>query len=166
MTDMLRRVDRPRSPGIFRRAFAAFAATRPALFFSRHVNWKLDLLLLRATRGRVAMTLIFPTAILETQGAQTGARRRNAVMYWHDGDRVTIAASNGGSARNPGWYHNLIASPDVTFGGRPLRAVVVPEHDHPRVWALGDRVFPAYGRFRRTAAAAGRTIPLVQLLPR
>lgn len=165
MTETLRLVDPTRRPGIFRRAYSAFAATRFARFISRHVNWKLDLFLLRATRGRVAMTLMFPTAILETRGARTGALRRNAIIYWHDGDRVTIAASNAGSPGNPGWYHNLVANPDVTFGGAPLRATIVPEDDHARLWAQGDRVFPAYERFRREAAAARRTIPLIQLIP-
>ena len=72
------------------RAYAALAASRFARFISRHVNWKLDPLLLRATRGRLATTLVFPTAVLETQGARSSARRRNAIIYFHDGDRVTI----------------------------------------------------------------------------
>lgn len=166
MTGTLPFVDPTPRPGILRRAYAAFAATRAARFVSRHVNWKLDLFLLKATRGRVAMTLMFPTAILETRGARTGALRRNAVIYWHDDGRVAIAASNAGSARNPGWYHNLVANPDVTLGAVPLRATIVPEDDHPRLWGQGDRVFPAYARYRRDAAGAQRTIPLVQLLPR
>jgi deazaflavin-dependent oxidoreductase (nitroreductase family) len=161
----LRVVDATRPPGRFRRAFAAFSATRPALFFSRHVMWKLDPVLLRLTRGRVAGTLIFPTAVLETRGARTGERRRNAVIYWHDGGRVTIAASQAGSPRNPAWYYNLLAHPDVTFGGTPMTAVVVPEDDHERLWRLGDRVYPAFATYRRRAASAGRTIPLIQLIP-
>ena len=164
--DTLRRVEPPPSPGLIRRAWAAISSTRPGLFFSRHVNWKLDPILLKITRGRFAGTLIFPTGVLETKGARTGVVRRNAVIYWHDGDRVVIAASNGGSPRNPGWYYNLVANPDVIFGGRALRAEPVPESDGPRVWAIGDRVFPAYPRMRRVAAASGRSIPLVQLVAR
>ena len=34
------------------------------------------------------------------------------------------------------------------------------------LWALADRVFPGYAPYRRRAAAAGREIPLVQLVPR
>ena len=164
--DTLRRREPPPSPGLLRRAWAAISASRAGLFFSRHVNWKLDPLLLEITGGRLAGTLIFPTAVLETEGARTGIVRRNAVIYWHDGDRVIIAASNGGSPRHPAWYYNLIANPDVTFGGRALRAEPVPECDRQRVWALGDRVFPAYARMRRTAGASGRSIPLVQLVAR
>jgi deazaflavin-dependent oxidoreductase (nitroreductase family) len=162
----LRPVDASRSPNWFRRGFGAVAATRWARFISRHVSWKLDPLLLRLTRGRLTSALVFPTALLETRGARSGAVRRNAVIYFYDGNRVTIAASNAGNPRHPSWYHNVVADPDVTLGGVPMRAMVVDEADHARLWALGDRVFPAFARYRRDAAAAGRMIPLIQLTPR
>jgi len=152
---------------VFARAYAAFAASRVARFISRHVNWKLDPLLLRVTRGRVATTLVFPTALLETRGARSGARRRNAIIYFHDGDRVTIVASNAGDARHPAWYHNLRARPDVTFGGIPMRATVVEdEAERQRLWVLADRVFPAFASYRHDAAKFNRAIPIVQLTQR
>jgi deazaflavin-dependent oxidoreductase (nitroreductase family) len=158
---------RPARPAGFARAYAAFAATRAAKFVSRHVNWKLDPILLRLTRGRLASTLVFPTAVLETRGARTGARRRNAIIYFHDGDRVTIAASNAGATRHPAWYHNLRADPDVTFGGIPMRATVVEDDvERERLWVLADRVFPAFAIYRREAAGVRRTVPLVQLIER
>jgi deazaflavin-dependent oxidoreductase (nitroreductase family) len=167
LTAQLRHVDPTRPPGVFARAYAAFAASRVARFISRHVNWKLDPLLLRVTRGRVATTLVFPTALLETRGARSGARRRNAIIYFHDGDRVTIVASNAGDARHPAWYHNLRAHPDVTFGGNAMRATVVDdEGERERLWALADRVFPAFASYRQDAAKVNRTIPIVQLTPR
>jgi deazaflavin-dependent oxidoreductase (nitroreductase family) len=166
MAAKLRYVDPKRSAGPFARAYAAFATTRVARFISRHINWKLDPLLLRLTRGRFSMALVFPTAVLETHGAKTGARRRNAIIYFHDGDRITIAASNAGSSQHPAWYHNLRAHPEVTFGGLPMRAQVVDdEAERERLWVLADRVFPAYARYRRDAAKAKRTIPIVQMTP-
>jgi deazaflavin-dependent oxidoreductase (nitroreductase family) len=161
----LRVVDATRSPGLLRRAVAALATLRPVLFFSRHVGWKIDPLLLRLTRGRFAMTLVFPTAVLETTGARTGELRRNAVIYWPDGIGITVAASHAGKPRNPSWYYNVIAHPNVVFGGVPMRAEVVPTDDHDRRWAVGDRVFPAFASYRRSASSAGRTIPLIQLTP-
>jgi hypothetical protein len=97
---VLRHVDPTRPPGLIARAIAA-AATRFASFISRHINWKLDPILLRATGGRLATTLVFPTAVLKTQGARSGARRRNAIIYFHDGSNVIIAASNAGDSRHP-----------------------------------------------------------------
>jgi deazaflavin-dependent oxidoreductase (nitroreductase family) len=162
----LRYIDPMRPPSIFARAYAALAAGRLARFISRHINWKLDPLLLRMTRGRFATTLVFPTALLETKGAKSGATRRNAIIYFHDGDRVTIAASNAGAARHPAWYHNVKAHPDVVFAGILMRATVVDDTaENERLWELADRVFPAYANYRSLAAVAHRTIPLVQLTP-
>ena len=163
----LRFVDPSRPPGLFARAYAAFAATRVARFISRHLNWKLDPFLLRVSRGRLSTTLVFPTAVLETVGARSGVLRRNAIIYFHDGDRVTIAASNAGSPRHPAWYHNLRTHPDVNFAGIPMRAHVVDdEAEQKRLWVLADRVFPAFASYRRDAAKLNRTIPIVQLSQR
>jgi deazaflavin-dependent oxidoreductase (nitroreductase family) len=163
----LRYVDPTREPGTFARVYAALAATPVARLVSRLVSWKLDPLLLRATGGRIATTLVFPTAVLETTGARSGLPRRNAVIYFHDGDTVTIVASNAGAARHPSWYHNLRAHPDVVFGGTPMRATVVADDsERDRLWRLADRVFPAFASYRRSAARVHRRIPIVRLAPR
>ena len=134
--------------------------------FSKSVMWKIDPLLLRLTRSRVGMGIALPTALLETRGARTGRLRRNGVIYFHDGDRVTIVASKLGLAQHPAWFHNLRAHPDVKLGGRPFRAKVVEdEQEQDRLWRLADRVFPPYAGYRRRAGRTGRTIPIVQLTP-
>src|SRR5690349_10585249 len=106
---MLRYVNPTAPPSGFVRWYAALATTRLARFISRHVSWKLDPLLLQATGGRLATTLVFPTAVLETKGAKSGKRRRTAIIYFHDGDEIIVVASNAGSPRHPGWYYNLRA---------------------------------------------------------
>lgn len=167
MAARLKHVDPSRSPGPFRRAYAALANTRLGRFLSVHVVWKLDPPLMRLTRGRFGMGLVMPTALLETRGAKSGAPRRNVVIYFHDGDRVTIVASKLGMPQHPAWFHNLRADPEVTFGGAPMRAAIVAdEAERARLWALADRVFAPYAAYRREAAEANRTIPIVQLVPR
>lgn len=162
----LRHVDPTRRAGVFARAYAAFAVTRLARFISRHMSWKLDPLLLRVTGGRLATTLMFPTAVLETRGAKSGAPRRNAIIYFHDGEQVIVAASNAGSPRNPSWYHNLRVHPDVVFGGVAMQATVVEdETERNRLWQLADNVFPAFARYRADAAKENRVIPIVRLTP-
>src|SRR5436305_13905528 len=123
----LRQVDASKPPGAFRRAFSRVATTRGLLFFSRHVSWKIDPILLRLTRGRLSSTLMIPTGVLQTRGARTGELRRNAVIYWHDGEATVIAASHAGRPANPSWYYNLRATPDVGFGDVQMRATIVEE---------------------------------------
>ena len=160
----LRYVDPTRPRGLFSRAYAVFSATRLGRFLSAKIAWKVDPYLLRLTRGRLGSGLVLPTALLETRGAKTGALRRNALIYFHDADRVTIIASKAGADHHPAWFHNLRTHPDVTFGGIPMRASVVEdEAERERLWALADRVFAPYATYRRDAAKANRTIPIIQL---
>jgi deazaflavin-dependent oxidoreductase (nitroreductase family) len=149
------------------RAFARLVSTRVAGWVSRLIIWKLDPYLMRLTRGRLGFGLVLPTGLLETRGARTGQRRCTGVIYFHDGERVTIVASKLGLPQHPAWLHNLRANPDVLFGGRPFRAgVVADEASRARLWELADRVFPPYATYRKRAARAGRTIQIVQLIPR
>jgi deazaflavin-dependent oxidoreductase (nitroreductase family) len=167
MPAQLKHVDPNRPRSLFSRAFAAFSATRLGRLLSAKVVWKLDPHLLRATRGRLGMGFVLPTALLETRGARSGAVRRNAVIYFHDANRVTIVASKAGADKHPAWFHNLRANPDVTFGGIPMRATVVSdEAERERIWVLADRVFAPYAAYRREAAQVNRTIPIVQLTAR
>jgi deazaflavin-dependent oxidoreductase (nitroreductase family) len=160
----LKYVDPTNLPSGFSRAYAAFSNTRLGRFLSIHLVWKLDPPLMRASRGRLGFDLMIPTALLETRGARSGKLRRNVVIYFHDGERVTIVASKLGLPRNPAWFHNLRANPDVTFGGVAMRATVVEdEAERQRLWALADRVFAPYAAYRREAGKAGREIPIVQL---
>jgi deazaflavin-dependent oxidoreductase (nitroreductase family) len=165
--EQLKHVDPTRPPGPFSRVLAALANTRLGRFLSVNLLWKVDPWLMRVSRGRIGMAMTLPTALLETRGARSGAPRRNAVIYFHDGERVTIVASKLGLPQHPAWFNNLRANPDVTFGGVPMRAsVVVEEGERQRLWRLADRVFAPYADYRREAAATGRTIPIVQLTPR
>jgi deazaflavin-dependent oxidoreductase (nitroreductase family) len=167
MPGRLKHVDPNRPPSLFNRAYAALANTRLGRFLSVHVVWKVDPYLMRVTGGRVGLGLTMPTALLETRGARSGALRHNVVIYFHDGDRVTIVASRLGYEKHPAWFHNLRAHPEVTFGGVPMRAAVVgDEAERDRLWALADRVFAPYAAYRREAAKASRTIPIVQLTAR
>jgi deazaflavin-dependent oxidoreductase (nitroreductase family) len=129
--------------------------------------WRIDPHLLRITGGRLGTGLLLPTALLETRGARSGQVRRNAVIYFHDGKRVTIIASQAGRPDNPSWFYNARANPDVLLGGQAFRAEVIDDQaERIRLWRLADRVFPAFAVYRRTAARADREIPILQLVPR
>jgi deazaflavin-dependent oxidoreductase (nitroreductase family) len=163
----LRHVDPFKRRGRIYYAVARLSATRFGAWFSVNVAWKLDPALLSLTRGRLSTAGPLAVALLESRGARTGLPRRNATLYFHDGDRATIIASMRGMPTNPAWYYNLRAHPDVVYGGLPFRAQLVEDEDErQRLWGLADRVFPEYADYRRRAGDAGRVIPIFQLIPR
>ncbi len=162
----LRYVDPRKRRGFVYLAWARSVATPFGFWLSRHIAWKADPFLLRLTRGRVGSGLIIPTLLLETVGARSGRPRRNGVIYFHDGDKVILIASNAGAPTHPSWFFNIRADPDVKLNGQPYRAEVVEgEAERARLWELGDRVFPPFLRYRQSAAAGGRTIPILRLTP-
>ena len=166
-TAKLRHVNPFKRRGRLYRALCRFSATRAGTWLAVNVAWKVDPHLLKLTGGRFCTAAPVAAALLETRGAQTGRPRRNATLYFHDGDRVTIIAALRGWPKNPAWYYNLRKHPDVVFGGLPFRAEVVEdEAERQRLWDLADRVYPQYADFREMAERAGRVIPIVQLAPR
>lgn len=160
-------VDPRAAHGPLYRIYVRFLGTRLAAWLSANVVWKVDPRLMQLTGGRLGLGLMLPTALLETRGARTGRVRRNGVIYFHDGERVTIVASKLGASEHPSWFHNACANTDVLLGGQRFRAEVVEdEASRTRLWELADRVFPPYAAYRDRAARVGRTIPILQLVPR
>ncbi len=162
----LRHIDPNRRRGRLYLAICRFSITGLGAWLSEKVAWRLDPYVLRLTRGRFSTGWPVTPGLLETRGAATGQVRRTATLYFHDGDRVTLIASKQGRPENPAWYYNLRKHPDVKYGGLPFRAVIVTDEDERRrLWDLADRVFPQFADYRRWTAEAGRTIPIVQLIP-
>jgi deazaflavin-dependent oxidoreductase (nitroreductase family) len=162
----LRRVDPLARRSLAYRLSASMASSRVVTWLSRRwiwsaIVWRLDPILLTLSRGRVGTGMLLPTVLLQTRGARSGLPRRNAVIYFHDGELVTIVASKAGRPGNPSWFHNARANPDVLLNGAPYRAHVVEgETERARLWALADKVFPAFATYR---ARADREIPILQL---
>src|SRR5256885_13692526 len=141
----LRYVDPYKQRSRFYLALCRLSATKAGGWLAVNVSWKLDPYLLQLTRGRFSTVGPLPAALLQSRGARTGQPRRNATLYFHDGDRVTIVASLRGWPRNPAWYYNLRKHPDVVFGGLPFRAQIVEdEADRQRLWNLADGVYPQH----------------------
>ena len=66
-----------------------------------------------------------PLLILTTTGAKSGKTRENPMVYRPDGDRYIVFATMAGAQKNPSWYYNAVANPDVIVevGTERLEAV-------------------------------------------
>jgi deazaflavin-dependent oxidoreductase (nitroreductase family) len=148
-------------------AVARLSATKFGASLAVKVAWKLDPHLLKLTKGRLSTGGPLAVGLLESRGARTGHARRNATLYVHDGERVTIIASKRGLPENPAWFYNVLEHPEIVYGGLRFRAELVEdEAERQRLWRLADRVFPEYADYRERAGNAGRTIPIFQLTAR
>jgi deazaflavin-dependent oxidoreductase (nitroreductase family) len=102
--------------------------------------------------------------LLTTVGRVSGERRTTPMMFYADGDRLVVMASNEGAPRHPDWYLNLVANPRVTVevGAQTYDALAIPTEgdERERLWAL---IKSAYPFFADHEAATERVIPVVAI---
>src|SRR5438105_10562687 len=77
------------------------------------------------TKGTALRDTGLPVVIVTSLGARSGKVRKNPVMrVEHDG-RYAVVASKGGAPRNPTWYNNLVAHPQVELQDGPVKRDMV-----------------------------------------
>jgi F420H(2)-dependent quinone reductase len=130
----------------------------------------------RLTNGRIGCTWRVgagfkkpvPTLLLDHIGRKSGTKFTTPLLYLQDGPNLVIVASQGGLPKNPQWFPNLVAHPDVTVqirkeGVRQVRARVAEPDERAVLW---PRLVELYADFAKYAAWADREIPVVILEPR
>ena len=107
-----------------------------------------------------------PVIVVTMRGRKSGKLRKAALMkVEHDGS-YALVASKGGDPNHPGWYHNIVADPDVTVQDGTLvqdmraREVDGPERDE--WWARAVEAWPDYANYQRNTE---RTIPVLVVEP-
>jgi deazaflavin-dependent oxidoreductase (nitroreductase family) len=109
-----------------------------------------------------------PMLLLRTVGRRTKQPRTAALLYVRDGAAYAVIASKGGAPHHPGWFHNLMANPEVEIQvGRermPVRARVAEGKERSRLWARADKI--NWGQYNAYQSRTTRVIPVVVLEPR
>jgi deazaflavin-dependent oxidoreductase (nitroreductase family) len=135
-------------------------------WYGVNVAGRIDPHLMRLTKGRLSLTFGQPVLLLYTVGAKTGRPRTNPVFFIRDGDDYVIAATKGGAAEHPSWYHNLRAAGEVdveVLGERERRTVRESEGDERR--RLWSRLLTLYEGYETYDERTERTIPVIVLSP-
>jgi deazaflavin-dependent oxidoreductase (nitroreductase family) len=105
-----------------------------------------------------------PLLLLTSTGAKSGQSRVNPLAYLADGDRYIIFASFAGAPKNPPWYFNLLANPEVTVevGGDAFtaKASVVGEPERTQLYDKMANAMPTFAEYRDKTT---RVIPVVAL---
>jgi len=109
-----------------------------------------------------------PTLLLDHVGRKSGTTFTTPLLYLEDGADLVIVASQGGLPKNPQWYPNLVAHPDVTVrvrkeGVRRVRAHTADPDERAALW---PRLVELYADFEKYAKWTDREIPIVVLEPR
>ena len=125
--------------------------------------------ILAATGGRFPRTLLGMAAVeLRTTGRKSGQMRTTMLASpIHDDTRVVLVASKGGDDRDPQWYRNLSANPDVEVlidgSIRKMRARTASPEEKAALW---PDIVAAYKYYDSYQQRADRDIPVVICEPR
>jgi deazaflavin-dependent oxidoreductase (nitroreductase family) len=105
-----------------------------------------------------------PVLLLHTKGARSGAERVNPMMYLDEDGTTYVFASYAGAPKDPDWYFNLVATPEVnveigdeTFSAR---ATPVDRAERDRIYAKQASLYPNFAEYETKTT---RVIPVVKL---
>jgi deazaflavin-dependent oxidoreductase (nitroreductase family) len=105
-----------------------------------------------------------PLILLTTRGAKSGQTRVYPLMSVPYGDHYLAVASKGGAQKNPLWYNNLLAHPDITVevGNETFAATarLLTGDEREKAFRKATSVFPPYGEYQKKTA---REIPVFLL---
>ncbi len=119
---------------------------------------------LAVTGGRFPKKLLGMAAVeLFTVGRKSGQQRMTMLTApISDDSRVVLVASKGGDDRDPQWYRNLSANPDVKVKidgtTRTMRARTATPEEKASLWPDIVAAYKGYDGYQKRA---GRDIPVV-----
>jgi deazaflavin-dependent oxidoreductase (nitroreductase family) len=87
-----------------------------------------------------------PALLLTTTGRKSGDKFIFPLFYGTDGGSYFVIASKGGAPQHPGWYRNILASPDVEVqvGTKKMsaRARTTAGKERLRLWKKALEFWP------------------------
>jgi proline iminopeptidase len=102
--------------------------------------------------------------LLTTKGRKTGLDRTVPLIYDLDRANLVIVASKGGAPDHPGWFKNLVKTPEaeVQILARrvAVQARVAEGEERNRLWEQMNEMWPHYDEY---ATKTEREIPVVVL---
>lgn len=105
--------------------------------------------------------------LLDHRGRRTGLVRTTPLIYLRDGADVVVVASQAGRPQHPLWFHNVVATPEVTVQVGAERLPMVARTANPderaRLWPLLVELYADYDNYQSWCE---REIPVVVCSPR
>ncbi len=124
--------------------------------------------LFRLSKGRIAGTGAgMPVLVLTTTGRKSGQKRPTMLTSpLQFEDSIVLVASRGGDDRNPDWFLNLRADPqvEVEMDGvmRPMTAHVADATEKADLW---PKIVADHDNYAGYQKKTDRDIPVVVLTP-
>ena len=103
----------------------------------------------------------FPVMVVRTKGAKTHKIRNIPLIYVHQDGMPILVASLGGMPKNPNWYYNVKAHPDLKIStihdSKNYIAEEVSKEKKDELWPLICSFYPDYETYQNNTS---RDIPV------
>jgi len=145
----------------------AFASSKAGGWYFLNIASRLDPILLHLSRGRWSNGLGQPVGILKIRGAKSGLIRETPLLCVPDGENYIVVASRTGHPKNPAWYYNLRANPEVRLYIHGKEGVFAAHEatgaERDELWSRAVWFYPGYAAYQKRAG--DRVIPVFLLRP-
>ena len=114
------------------------------------------------TQGTTLKDSGLPVVIVTHRGRKTGAVRKTPLMRAVDDGNYILVASMGGAPKNPVWFYNLKADPNVEIRDATnvfdMRVREVSDsNEKQRLWDIAVEAYPPYQEYQEKT---DRVIPV------
>lgn len=121
----------------------------------------------RLTKGRLMNTFLGgPVCLVTMTGAKSGKTRRLPLIHIAHGENKLLVASSGGMPKNPVWYYNIKAHPEIQIMAegqeKTYRARQVDDEEKAALWPVLLAVYPDFDEYQ---ARTDRNIPVFNCEP-
>ncbi|MDC1487382.1 nitroreductase family deazaflavin-dependent oxidoreductase [Gammaproteobacteria bacterium] len=103
----------------------------------------------------------FPVMVVRTKGAKTHKIRNIPLIYVHQDGMPILVASLGGMPKNPNWYYNVKAHPNLKIStihdSKNYIAEEVSKEKKDELWPLICSFYPDYETYQNNTS---RDIPV------
>ena len=103
----------------------------------------------------------FPVMVVRTKGAKTHKIRNIPLIYVHQDGMPILVASLGGMPKNPNWYYNVKAHPNLkistSYDSKNYIAEEVSKEKKDELWPLICSFYPNYETYQNNTS---RDIPV------
>lgn len=107
-----------------------------------------------------------PVVVLTTVGNKSGKLRKSPLMRVEHEGKYAVVASLGGAPKNPVWYYNVVAHPQVELQDGPtisdMIAREVTGEEKATWWERAVAAYPPYAEYQEKT---DRQIPVFVLEP-
>ena len=115
---------------------------------------RINVLVYKLSGGRLMNKLAGMSIVLVTmKGAKSGRTITIPLMYVPHEKGFILVASQGGAAKHPAWFHNLVKNPtiEITHEGQTLKLTArrVDEEEKATLWPTCIEYYPPYEQYQR-----------------